>query len=274
RYNRQAYAYLRLPAEGQVPSKSMRRIRAVEEHQELGAGFRLAMRDMEIRGVGNILGEDQHGNIEDIGYELYAQFLSQALAESRGEEAIDHRECELVWPAGSTNISEVYMRSHKDRIDFYRRISFCRSVEGLQAIAREAEDRFGVLPPSTLRLFSLFRIKLRLRALDIQSFKRRERGEQAVVTIWGGDAETKLAWVLAHQEELAFYREEGILLRVDRIWTARHGELESAEPGHRYSYQKGEHQPDPLAVLETLVDFIEETLPPKPGAAVPAAGKI
>ncbi|MBF0196076.1 MAG: transcription-repair coupling factor [Planctomycetes bacterium] len=260
RYSIQAYCYLLIPPGKKLPQGSMRRLRAVEEHQELGAGFKLAMKDMEIRGVGNILGEDQHGQIADIGYELYTQYLSQAIAEMQGKSPEAFIETELSWSAGSTYFPKGFIPSHSERIEFYRRISFSKNCKQLDAIQIELKDRFGKIPQPAQNLLDLFYCKINLRQLGMKSLKKKDGGENALIETLNWDDERKLAWVLANPNELAFYGESGIILKTEMIWNLTHDEQVKADPYMQHSYYNESDRPEPLDVLKVLVNYIQSSL--------------
>lgn len=268
RYSIQAYCYLLLPKGVKLPSASMRRLRAIEEHQDLGAGFKLAMRDMEIRGVGNILGEDQHGQIADIGYELYTQYLAQAISEMKGQPPEVFAETEMSWNIGSTYFPKSYISSHTDRIDFYRRISFSKSTARIDAIKTELLDRFGKMPQPTEQLFEFFRAKTRLREMGISSFKKKDHGSSVIVETFGWTDEFKLKWVLDHPKQLAFYGETHIILKVATIWNLITDEKVEKDPYTRYSYYTEESQPDPLEVLLVVLEFMETSIARAKAAAL------
>ncbi len=260
RYSIQAYCYLMLPAGAKLPAKSMRRLRAIEEHQDLGAGFKLAMRDMEIRGVGNILGEDQHGQIADIGYELYTQYLSQAISEMKGGGLQSFIETELSWPIGSTYFPKSFIPSHTDRIDFYRKISFAKTVKNLEIIRTELRDRFGILPKATEQMLLYFRCKTILRAAAIKSFKKKDHGDSALIETHNWDDEKKLKWVLANPKELAFYKDTHIILKIDAIWDNIVDAKVEEDPYQKHSYYNDDNRPDPLEVLDVVIHFITSSL--------------
>lgn len=260
RYSIQAYCYLLLPPGAKLPAKSMRRLRAIEEHQDLGAGFKLAMRDMEIRGVGNILGEDQHGQIADIGYELYTQYLSQAISELKGQAPQAFIETELSWPIGSTYFPKSFIPSHTDRIDFYRKISFAKSDQQLDSIQQELRDRFGIFPKATEQMLLYFRIKVKLRQAGIKSLQKKDAGDSALIETFNWSDDQKLKWVLAHPKQLAFYKDSHIILKVAAIWDAIIDAKIELDPYMKYSYYNEDNRPDPLEVLDVLVHFIISSL--------------
>ena len=261
RYSIQAYCYLLIPGGAKLPSKSMRRLRAIEEHQDLGAGFKLAMKDMEIRGVGNLLGEDQHGQISDIGYELYTQYLSQAITEMKGGSPESFWETELDWTLGSSYFPKKYIPSHTERIDFYRRISFAKSSSRLDQIQAELKDRYGAPPKPTQQLLGLFFAKTRLREMGILSFKKKDgTGNTSLIETYNWDDDLKLKWVLSNPKALAFYGDSHILVKVDEIWNLCTEEKIQKDPYTSYSYYNEDDRVEPLEVLEVVLDFMSKKL--------------
>ena len=144
RYKHRAYAYMLLPAKRQLTPAAARRLKAIEEYSELGAGFRIALRDLEIRGAGNILGPEQSGHIQAVGYEMYCKLLKSAVDKLKGQEPreIPHVHLEL-GIAGL--IEKSYVPSDRQRIELYRRINRCRSVEDLVQLSQDIKDMFGPL---------------------------------------------------------------------------------------------------------------------------------
>jgi len=260
RYSIQAYCYLLIPGGAKLPASSLRRLRAIEEHQDLGSGFKLAMKDMEIRGVGNLLGEDQHGQIADIGYELYTQYLSQAIAEMKGGSTEAFWEPELDWKLGSSYFPKHYIPSHTDRIDFYRRISFAKNSSRLDQIRAELKDRYGTPPKPTQQLLGLFTAKTRLKELGILSFKKKDGGASVLIETFKWADELKLKWVLSNPKVLAFYGDNHILIRVDQVWNLCTDEKVEKDPYTAHSYYNDEARIEPLEVLEVVLDFLSRSL--------------
>lgn len=259
RYSIQAYCYLLVPGGAKLPQSSMRRLRAVEEHQDLGAGFKLAMKDMEIRGVGNLLGEDQHGQIADIGYELYTQYLSQAISEMKGGSPELLIETELDWNLGSSYFPKTYMPSHTERIDFYRRISFARTSGRLDQIQAELVDRYGAPPKPTKQLLALFFAKTRLKEMGVISFKKKDGGSTVLIETFNWDDDLKLKWVLSNPKTLAFYGDSHILVKVDQIWDLCTDEKVKKDPYTAYSYYNDDDRIEPMEVLEVVLDYMSKT---------------
>jgi len=161
RTNRQAYALLLVPTDRSITPEASRRLSAIEELSDLGSGFKIAMRDMEIRGVGNILGREQHGHIRSVGYELYLELLDREIAR------LQKREVEEV-PDASVSVSlpayvpEAYLPDLPARVEFYRRLARARSEEELAGMAESARDRFGPPPETVRNLFTLQRLRIAL----------------------------------------------------------------------------------------------------------------
>ncbi|MCS7159158.1 MAG: TRCF domain-containing protein, partial [Gemmatales bacterium] len=140
-----AYCYLVLESSSSVAPQAYRRIKALEEYSELGAGFKIALRDLEIRGAGNILGAEQSGHIAAIGYELYCEMLEEAVRRLRNEPVrtrLDVR-IDLPWRAW---IPPDYVGQLRLKMELYRRLSRTQDLHQLRAFRDELRDRFGPLP--------------------------------------------------------------------------------------------------------------------------------
>jgi len=148
----QAYCYLLIPLHSTVTAEGMRRLRALEEFDELGAGFQLALKDLEIRGAGNVLGREQSGEIAEIGYDLYCRLLESTVKELRGEVVEEEIEVNLQL-LGAAYIPEEYVQDEKAVLELYRRLEVLRTDEDINALRAEALDRFGPLPPPAARMF-------------------------------------------------------------------------------------------------------------------------
>jgi transcription-repair coupling factor (superfamily II helicase) len=157
---RQAYAYLILPPGEAITPQAIKRLEALEEFTELGAGFSIAMRDMEIRGTGDILGRDQHGTISEIGFEMYCRLLEEAIQDLRGENL-----SEPLWPIEiklpATQIfPDDYIPIESQRIRFYKDVAAARSLENIDLITEELADRYGTLPQPALNLLNAARLRI------------------------------------------------------------------------------------------------------------------
>ncbi len=159
RSNRLAYAYLTYRHGEVLTHTAAERLHALREFTELGSGFRLAKRDLEIRGAGNVLGAEQHGFMLAVGFELYARFLREATAELRGEDARPVLKPSIEIPLDAY-IPEDYIPSGAERISFYRRLGQVESLEGLADLLDEMLDRFGDPAESVINLVDLAEIRI------------------------------------------------------------------------------------------------------------------
>ena len=168
RSNRKAFCYLLVPSIHSLTREAKQRLQAVEEFSDLGSGFHLAMRDLDIRGAGNMLGAEQSGFIADVGFETYHRILDEAVEELRTEEfaAVFEEERKpkatetLVDVDADALIPETYLSNRIERLNMYRRISECPSTEELSQVADEMVDRFGPLPSDVTQLIAGVQIKL------------------------------------------------------------------------------------------------------------------
>lgn len=159
RYKHRAYAYLLLDSERGVTTTAARRLKAIEEFTELGAGFKIALRDLEIRGAGNILGTQQSGHIAAVGYEMYCQLLEQAVRHLKNLPVKTHLEVtvDLPWEAF---LPRDYVAGQRVRIEVYRRLARIRKLERLDEFRQELRDRFGPPPVPVEWLLRLAELRL------------------------------------------------------------------------------------------------------------------
>ncbi len=143
RENRRAYAYLIVPAGQAITEQAVARLAAIEEFTELGVGFNIAMRDMEIRGAGNLLGKEQHGSMNSIGFELYCRLLEDAVKALRGQGlTLEDREVEVQWKTSAV-LPGWYVPVESQRVMLYKRIAEAATMEEIDEIADEIRDRYG-----------------------------------------------------------------------------------------------------------------------------------
>ena len=159
----QAHAWLFRPDQAALTPAATARLRAIQEFSELGSGYQLAMRDMEIRGVGNLLGVEQSGQMEAIGFDLYMDMLQECLAEIRGQEiqAVDDTQVDLQLPAF---IPATWIADSNEKMAAYRAVSGCENPTALLALAADWNDRYGALPAPVETLLLLMRLKLLARS--------------------------------------------------------------------------------------------------------------
>ena len=159
RYKNRAYCYLLLE-EGRVLTQvAAKRVKAIEEFSELGAGFKIAMRDLEIRGAGNILGTEQSGHIVSVGYELYCTLLENAVRRQKNEPVREHKHVAVDLPLDAF-FPDAYIPPGKHKIEAYRKLSNIQSVRDYEEFETELRDRFGHIPPAAAQLLEVKQLQL------------------------------------------------------------------------------------------------------------------
>jgi len=173
RYKNRAYAYMLLPPKRAVNPTAMKRLKAIEEYSQLGSGFRIALRDLEIRGAGNILGFEQSGHIDAVGYELYCRLLAMSVQKLQGKEEpprpFTHLELNI-----NNNIPVSYISSPRQRMDVYRRLVTCTTAEDLQRLEKDLLDLCGKPPKSVQDLIQLAEIKILASNRSIRSIVQKD----------------------------------------------------------------------------------------------------
>ncbi|MCD6155451.1 MAG: transcription-repair coupling factor [Candidatus Atribacteria bacterium] len=171
RGNREAYAYFLYPH--RLSHEARERLNALLEFSETGSGFKLALRDLEIRGAGNILGPEQHGFIQEVGFHLYSRLLEEEIARLKGE-------FDQLPPDFSVQISlkeeaylpDYYISSESERLRYYQKLLRAQTEEEIRKIAEEMQDRFGKMPPPTSNLFSLTKLKYYAKITQVEEIKQ------------------------------------------------------------------------------------------------------
>ena len=153
RSSRRAYAYFTYPRDKTVNEIATKRLEAIRDYAEFGAGFKIAIRDMEIRGAGNLLGAEQHGHLDAVGYELYIKLLNEAVLEEKGEKVPEKLECTLTLRCDAF-ISDKYVPYSSQRMGLYKRIAMIETPEDRDDIIDELIDRYGDVPKPTTNLLS------------------------------------------------------------------------------------------------------------------------
>ena len=154
RSGRHAYAYFTFRRGKELTPIASKRLTAIREYAEFGAGFKIALRDLEIRGAGNLLGSEQHGHIDAVGYDLYIRLLNEAILEEKGERAEPPFESVVDFKE-SAHIPASYVASSAQRMEMYKKISLILGEADLADVEAELRDRFGAPPPETVRLLRL-----------------------------------------------------------------------------------------------------------------------
>jgi len=171
RSNRRAYAYLLVPPDTELTEIARKRLSAMKEFSELGAGFRIAALDLELRGAGNMLGRQQHGHIEAIGFDMYCQMLERAVSKLKGEEVAPDLRTTLSL-GFDVRIPQDYIPSENLRLRTYKRISTIATEEEKQDVRKELQDRFGAPPSSVENLLEYAVLKSMCERLRISAVER------------------------------------------------------------------------------------------------------
>jgi transcription-repair coupling factor (superfamily II helicase) len=169
-----AYAYFLLPEDAMMTKEALMRLGVIAELTELGSGFRIASHDLEIRGGGNLLGKDQSGHIHQVGYELYTQLLSEAVAEISGRDAREEEEPELDLRIPAF-LPDDFIPEPGTRLDFYRKLAASRTILEADELEMELLDRFGRLPLPAEALCDLTRLRAIMREMGVKEMKRGNR---------------------------------------------------------------------------------------------------
>jgi transcription-repair coupling factor (superfamily II helicase) len=235
RSSRRAYAYLTVPAGRVLTEVSQKRLAAIRDFAEFGAGFKIAMRDLEIRGAGNLLGQEQSGHMLSVGYDMYLRLLEEAVLEEQGQTPQKKLEC-VVELKVSANIPATYVSSNVERMDLYRKISAIETDEDYSDVLDELCDRYGD-PPEEVE--ALLRIAL-LRA---------RAGQQGIIEITDKSG------------SLCFYMPQPDLQKISAVSTVPEfrGKLLFNAGEKPYLALRLKFNQDVLALAEALVSALEKT---------------
>jgi transcription-repair coupling factor (superfamily II helicase) len=171
RSDRAAYAYLLIPPQESLSPVARKRLAAIKEFSDLGSGFRVAALDLEIRGAGNLLGGEQSGHIEAVGFEMYTKLLEETIRELRGEE-LEEETRATVNLRIDLKIDPGYIHDMNQRLMIYRKVASARTEQDLAAVLEEVRDRYGPPPASVLNLAEYGRIRIKADRLDVDSIDR------------------------------------------------------------------------------------------------------
>jgi len=168
RSHQHAYAYFIVPSRQNLSEEARRRLRALQEFSELGAGFRLAAADLEIRGAGELLGSRQHGHIAALGFDMYCQMLERAVQEIRGDAPPERKPVNLHLGI-DIKITGKFLPDAADRLVVYKRLASTSTCEDVDRLQAEMEDRYGHFPPNVRNLFDMGRLRLIAEQIGVQS---------------------------------------------------------------------------------------------------------
>ena len=172
----QAYAYFMFPGEMPLTPEAAERLTALAEYQDLGSGMRIAMRDLEIRGAGSLVGAEQHGNLSSVGFDLFTQMLGQAVAEARGEGgAVEASEVAINLPA-DFYLAEDYLPAVDERVLVYRKLAAAELLADVDAAQEQVVSAHGELPQAAQNLFDRARVRIRAGRLGWRASRWRAVG--------------------------------------------------------------------------------------------------
>jgi transcription-repair coupling factor (superfamily II helicase) len=172
RSNRRAYAYLLIPPEQELTDVARRRLAALKEFSDLGAGFKIAALDLELRGAGNLLGGEQSGHIEAVGFEMYTSMLEEAVSKLKGEEKVERPSVQLSLGI-ALRIDESYISEENQRLRMYKRIAGVENEKAIEDARTELEDRYGSLPVSVAHLLEAARLRLECERIGVAQVDRK-----------------------------------------------------------------------------------------------------
>lgn len=184
RSNRVAYCYLVYRKDRVLTEVAEKRLEAVREFSELGSGFKIAMRDLEIRGAGNILGPEQHGNIAAVGFEMYCKLLEEAVREKQGKQKRESPPDPTIELAVDAYIPDEYVSDPGTKVEVYKRINSIRTVEDARDVEDELRDRFGEVPDAVLSLIGIARIRVYAKILRVASISAQPK--QVTIRLYPG----------------------------------------------------------------------------------------
>ena len=175
RSNRQAYAYITYRKDRMLSEDASQRLKAIKEFTEFGSGFKIATRDLQIRGAGSIFGEVQHGHMEQVGYDMYNKLLNEVIKETKGEKIEEEQEITIDIGV-SSYIPEEYIENASQKIEIYQDIANCRTEEDIQNVIDEIIDRYGDMPEEVRNLIEIARIKNLCRIKNAVKIQQRQLG--------------------------------------------------------------------------------------------------
>ena len=213
---RRAYAYLCFRRGKALSDIATKRLNAVRDFTEFGSGFKIAMRDLEIRGAGSILGGEQHGHMEAVGYDMYLKLLADAISEEKGEAPSGRQEECLVDISIPAHIPEDYIPSLPQRLGIYRRIADIKTAEDKEDVIDELIDRFGEPPKSVLALTDISMLRTRAANLGVTEIAQREKSLLIYIPNIASEPVANLCSSLKGRAMLSAGNKPYVAVRVDK----------------------------------------------------------
>ena len=211
RSNRRAYSYLLIPPDKELTDIARRRLAALKEFSDLGAGFKIAALDLELRGAGNMLGGEQSGHIEAVGFELYTTMLEQAVRELKGEDQAEKSSVQLNLGI-SLRIDSSYIEEENQRLRMYKRIASAENESAIEDIAAEMQDRYGPMPEPVQQLMTAGRLRLLCEQTGVAQMDRKGQMVSVGFTETAGiDPEKLMRLVARNAKRGAQFTPQGVL---------------------------------------------------------------
>ncbi|MFT5222938.1 MAG: transcription-repair coupling factor (superfamily II helicase) [Glaciecola sp.] len=209
RSSERGYAYLLYPGDARITEEAYKRLETLAENTRLGSGLQIAMRDLEIRGAGNVIGAEQSGHVAAVGFEMYSQLLKEEVADLTGESVTPEADLKVDLPINA-HLPNDYVQDAKQRLELYKKISAVRDAAGVKAVRAELRDRFGPLPEPAQKLVSVAALKAALRRWGVEevAFDRNSRLRVAPVHL-ADSGEVRLERLFPSAQ---YKREIGVLL--------------------------------------------------------------
>ncbi len=201
RSNRHAYAYLTFRRGKVLTEIAEKRLNAIRDYAEFGSGFKIAMRDLEIRGAGNLLGAAQSGHLVSVGYDMYLKLLEEAVLEERGEKPLEEAACTADLDV-TANIDKNYVSSGEQRMDLYRRMAAIRSQEDADELLDEVVDRYGDPPKGAMNLISIALLRAKAAAAGISDISQKGRTIEFCLKKFEFEAVAALCGLPAYQKRV------------------------------------------------------------------------
>ena len=215
RSSRRAYAYLTFTRGKELTDIAQKRLETMRDFTEFGAGFKIAMRDMEIRGAGNLLGAQQHGHMEAVGYDMYLKLLADAVSEEKGVTAAQSVECLVDLPI-SAHIPDNYISDNAQRLEIYRRIADIRTVEDSMDVFDELIDRFGEPPTAVQGLVDVALLRNMAAAIGVREIKQQQDSLLLYCDKLDVDLGGRLTAALPRRVMISAGKKPYIAVRIDR----------------------------------------------------------
>ena len=190
RSDRQAYAYITYKRDKLLSEIADKRLKAMKEFTEFGSGFKIAMRDLEIRGAGSILGEMQHGHMDEVGYDMYCKLLDEVVKEMKGITVTEEKDVQIDLKV-SSYLSDEYIPDSNQKIEVYQNIALCKNEQDIEDVIDEIVDRFGDLPKEAENLIQIARIKNACREIGVNKISQKE----STIVYWFDSDSFKTEWI-------------------------------------------------------------------------------